>query len=214
MQEMEQKEFENHSHVFILKAKQNGDFVTHYLSANNDKTMRQWMQAIEETIHDGFPLVNQPELWPHSFYSNTFVICTFDHLDGNLTRKPCDQIVTLSELRRPPLVSFLVKSPTRSLSKPEELKTSSSQKSRDYYSIVMIDVNLPPSGYLCWLIMNIKDEDMYTGNEDIALTSAWLTNIYKSIGSEIVPYASPAPIYGNTHQIYFVVMHQHGTTSL
>ena len=165
----EKEEMENHCHVFVLKARQHSEYVVHYLSARSEKNMRQWIQAIEETIHDGFPLINLPEIWPHSFYSTSHVLCTFDHLDGNLERKPADHHVTLGELKRPPLVSFS-KSARRM------------DPSHEYFTIVMYDLNLPPSGYLCWLIMNVIDQDMYTGNGTfISLMCMSITFISKRV---------------------------------
>jgi hypothetical protein len=167
---------DNHTHVFMVKGKQNNESVTHYLSATNNKTMQKWIEAIREVIHDGFPLIFQPKIWHHHFYCSSHVVCSFDCLTGSIMRMPLDSELKLSELRKPPLVTF---------SKPYEVPSppahhhgrshghclTSSRSSQDLrqslgvraYSIIVIDPDLPPSGYLCWLVINVIDEDFYTG---------------------------------------------------
>ena len=50
-----------------------------FLSAQSLRDKMEWMEAIMDAVHNGFKLVNQPELWLDAFYPSVDISISYDN---------------------------------------------------------------------------------------------------------------------------------------
>jgi hypothetical protein len=127
-----------------------------YLSASSEKDKKEWIEAFSDALHDGFKLINQPELWNTAFYPS-FDLC--------LTYKSVQ--VENGNILKPTLVEHVPKVSFRS---PVDNSIN------DRFSLIMIDfdsvddissaVTPVVSGLrLHWGVVNMVGADLATGHE-------------------------------------------------
>lgn len=119
-----------------------------YLSAQSRRDKMEWMEAIMDAVHNGFKLVNQPELWLDAFYPKVDIAVSYGPVTveyGNML-KP--QMV-----ESPPTVSLR-------LADPDVI-----------YSLVLIDLDSIHASedsktvFLHWGVVNIQGPDLTSGVE-------------------------------------------------
>lgn len=121
-----------------------------YLSAQSLRDKQEWIEAIMDAIHNGFKLVDQPEIWMEPFYPSLDVCVSYTNSKvfveyGNLL-KP-------SMVEEEPSVSLRFANPNC------------------IYSLILVDLDSVHSeadnkmAYLHWAIVNITGSDVSTGVE-------------------------------------------------
>lgn len=121
--------FENNKNVFSIR---NSNYIL-YVSASSALFAEYWIRAIQETIHNGFPCIYQPEIWRNSFYPCVEMKCyfnlfNFDDITNNntSTKSPrrdtkhddlfmncniestkIDSFISLHDLSIPPCIVFV-----------------------------------------------------------------------------------------------------------
>ena len=125
-----------------------------YLSAQSRRDKSEWMEAIMDAVHNGFKLVNQPELWLDAFYPSVDLSVSYENSTvyveyGNML-KP-------SMVEDPPNVTLRLADPSCT------------------YSLIMVDLDSIHSNtesrtvFLHWAIVNIHGADIATGVEVVTL---------------------------------------------
>ena len=125
-----------------------------YLSAQSRRDKSEWMEAIMDAVHNGFKLVNQPELWLDAFYPSVDLSVSYENSTvyveyGNML-KP-------SMVEDPPNVTLRLADPSCT------------------YSLIMVDLDSIHSNtesrtvFLHWAIVNIHGADITTGVEVLTL---------------------------------------------
>lgn len=125
-----------------------------YLSAQSRRDKSEWMEAIMDAVHNGFKLVNQPELWLDAFYPSVDLSVSYENSTvyveyGNML-KP-------SMVEDPPNVTLRLADPSCT------------------YSLIMVDLDSIHSNtesrtvFLHWAIVNIHGADITTGVEVVTL---------------------------------------------
>jgi hypothetical protein len=119
-----------------------------YMSAQSRRDKSEWMEAVMDAVHNGFKLVNQPELWLDAFYPKVDVAVTYGAVSveyGNML-KP--QMVEHS-----PSVALRLADPNT------------------VYSLVLVDLDSIHASeanktvFLHWGVVNIQGADLSTGVE-------------------------------------------------
>ena len=125
-----------------------------YLSAQSRRDKSEWMEAIMDAVHNGFKLVDQPELWLDAFYPSVDLSISYENSTvyveyGNML-KP-------SMVEDPPNVTLRLADPSCT------------------YSLIMVDLDSIHSNtesrtvFLHWAIVNIHGADITTGVEVLTL---------------------------------------------
>jgi len=126
------------------------------LSAQSQRDKVEWMEAISDAMHNGFKLVNQPELWLDAFYPSVDLGISYDNNSI---------LVEYGNMLKPSMTEFM---PTLSLRLADE---------KCIYSMVLIDldsIHASPENktvYLHWAVINIVGSNINSGVEvrDIAV---------------------------------------------
>ncbi len=120
------------------------------LSAQSQRDKMEWMEAISDAKHNGFKLVNQPELWLDAFFPSVDLAVLYDNNSifveyGNML-KP-----SMTEL--PPSVTLRL------------------ADEKSIYSLIMIDLDSIHANsesktvYLHWAVINIVGSNISSGIE-------------------------------------------------
>lgn len=120
------------------------------LSAQSQRDKVEWMEAISDAMHNGFKLVNQPELWLDAFYPSVDLGISYDNNSI---------LVEYGNMLKPSMTEFV---PTMSLRLADE---------KSIYSLVMIDLDSIHASrenktvYLHWAVINIVGSNISSGVE-------------------------------------------------
>lgn len=121
-----------------------------YLSAQSLRDKTEWMEAITDAIHNGFKLVDQPEVWMEPFYPAVDVCVSYSK---------SNVFVEYGNLLKPSMVESV---PALSLRLTD---------ANSIYSMILVDLDSVHSegdtktAYLHWGIVNIAGADISTGVE-------------------------------------------------
>lgn len=144
-------EVEGRKFVFYISAK----YATSteevlYLSAQSLRDKMEWMEAITDAIHNGFKLIDQPEVWMEPFYPSVDVCVSYSKSNA---------FVEYGNLLKPSMVES---NPAISLRFTDV---------NSIYSMILVDLDSVHSegdnktAFLHWGIVNISGGDISTGVE-------------------------------------------------
>jgi hypothetical protein len=119
-----------------------------YLSAQSRRDKMEWMEAIMDAVHNGFKLVNQPELWLDAFYPKVDLSISFGSVNAEYGNMLKPQMV-----ESPPTVVLRLADPNL------------------IYSLILVDLDSIYASeenktvFLHWGVVNIQGSDISTGVE-------------------------------------------------
>ncbi len=184
-------ESDGHKHLFYLCGKNTGSAEEiFYVSASSEKDKKEWIEAFSDAIHDGFKLINQPELWRNSFYPST---------ELNIGYPQSSVYVENGNILKPSLVE---------LGPKVSYRLPANSTSGDKFSLIMIDFDAVGDGsdgaaatalslgnpnssflgpnnkmYLHWGVINICGNDISSGDEVITSVSALFACLFDDCSS-------------------------------
>ena len=135
-----------------------------FLSAQSQRDKMEWMEAITDAVHNGFKLVQQPELWLDPFYPSVDLGIVFEpgNSSGNGSSNNNNNYsihVEYGNILKPSMVEF----------KPTVLLRLADPSF--VYSLVLVDLDSiycsaeSKTAYLHWGVVNIEGSKMSTGIE-------------------------------------------------
>lgn len=144
-------EVEGRKFVFYVSAKYatSTDEIL-YLSAQSLRDKMEWMEAITDAIHNGFKLIDQPEIWTEPFYPSVDVCVSYAK---NTIFVEYGNMLKPSMVETIPSVSLRFTDPN------------------GIYSLILVDLDSVHSetenktAFLHWGIVNISGLDLSTGVE-------------------------------------------------